>query len=218
MRRTAAASRSSASPCRSATRTRPSRWASAWCTSTSCWSTRLSALENVLLGAEAHALLHRAEAAMRGKLDALMQSTGLKVALDAKVADLPVGDRQRLEILKALGARREDPDPGRTHRGAHAAGNAIAVRGAGAAGGAGHDPPADHPQAQGGDAAVPRKSPSCAPAAWCTRRRWPTPRWPRWPRRWSAARWPSAARRGPTRQAARCGLKPPGCAVAMRWA
>ena len=31
-----------------------------------------------------------------------MQSTGLKVALDAKVADLPVGDRQRLEILKAL--------------------------------------------------------------------------------------------------------------------
>jgi simple sugar transport system ATP-binding protein len=68
---------------------------------------RLSALENVLLGAEAHALLHRAELAMRGKLDALMQSTGLRVALDAKVADLPVGDRQRLEILKALvrGAR-----------------------------------------------------------------------------------------------------------------
>ena len=31
-----------------------------------------------------------------------MQSTGLKVALDALVAELPVGDRQRLEILKAL--------------------------------------------------------------------------------------------------------------------
>jgi simple sugar transport system ATP-binding protein len=62
----------------------------------------LSALENVLLGAESHALLRRAETAMRGKLDVLMQSTGLNVALDAKVAELPVGDRQRLEILKAL--------------------------------------------------------------------------------------------------------------------
>jgi simple sugar transport system ATP-binding protein len=62
----------------------------------------LTALENVLLGAESHALLHRAESVMRGQLDTLMQSTGLKVALDAKVADLPVGDRQRLEILKAL--------------------------------------------------------------------------------------------------------------------
>jgi simple sugar transport system ATP-binding protein len=36
-----------------------------------------------------------------------MQSTGLHVKLDARVADLAVGDRQRLEILKALyrGAR-----------------------------------------------------------------------------------------------------------------
>ena len=36
-----------------------------------------------------------------------MASTGLKVALDVPVGDLPVGDRQRLEILKALyrGAR-----------------------------------------------------------------------------------------------------------------
>jgi simple sugar transport system ATP-binding protein len=68
---------------------------------------RLSALENVLLGAESFALLRRAEAAMRSKLDALMLSTGLNVDLDAQVADLPVGDRQRLEILKALvrGAR-----------------------------------------------------------------------------------------------------------------
>ena len=42
------------------------------------------------------------QSAMRARLDTLMQSTGLKVALDAQVADLPVGDRQRLEILKAL--------------------------------------------------------------------------------------------------------------------
>jgi ABC-type uncharacterized transport system ATPase subunit len=62
----------------------------------------LSALENVMLGAEPHWLLQRATAQVRGKLEALMQSTGLHVQLDALVADLAVGDRQRLEILKAL--------------------------------------------------------------------------------------------------------------------
>jgi general nucleoside transport system ATP-binding protein len=66
-----------------------------------------SALHNVMLGAEPHALLHRAEATMRDRLGSLMRATGLQVALDTPVADLPVGDRQRLEILKALvrGAR-----------------------------------------------------------------------------------------------------------------
>ncbi|WP_342617589.1 ABC transporter ATP-binding protein [Rhodoferax sp. GW822-FHT02A01] len=62
----------------------------------------LTALENVMLGAEPHWLLQRATATVRGKLDALMQSTGLHVKLDTLVADLAVGDRQRLEILKAL--------------------------------------------------------------------------------------------------------------------
>jgi len=67
----------------------------------------LSALENVMLGAEPHVLLHKAEALVRTRLTELMVSTGLKVALDALVGDLSVGDRQRLEILKALyrGAR-----------------------------------------------------------------------------------------------------------------
>jgi general nucleoside transport system ATP-binding protein len=67
----------------------------------------LTALENVMLGAEPHVLLHKAEAQVRGKLVALMASTGLRVDLDALVADLSVGDRQRLEILKTLyrGAR-----------------------------------------------------------------------------------------------------------------
>ena len=63
---------------------------------------RLSALENVMLGAEPHALLRQAQSTMRARLYNLMQSTGLKVALDVQVADLPLGDRQRLEILKAL--------------------------------------------------------------------------------------------------------------------
>ncbi len=62
----------------------------------------LTALDNLMLGAEPHVLLQRAESAMRAKLDALMRSTGLKVDLDATVADLAVGERQRLEILKAL--------------------------------------------------------------------------------------------------------------------
>ena len=67
----------------------------------------LTALENVMLGAEPHVLLHKAEAVVRTKLAALMESTGLRVDLDALVADLTVGDRQRLEILKTLyrGAR-----------------------------------------------------------------------------------------------------------------
>ncbi len=67
----------------------------------------LTALENVMLGAEPGFLLGRAEALVRPKLKQLMESTGLHVDLDAKSGDLPVGDRQRLEILKVLfrGAR-----------------------------------------------------------------------------------------------------------------
>ena len=67
----------------------------------------LSALDNVMLGAESHWLLEKAVAPVRAGLESLMQSTGLRVPLDTRVADLAVGDRQRLEILKALyrGAR-----------------------------------------------------------------------------------------------------------------
>jgi simple sugar transport system ATP-binding protein len=67
----------------------------------------LSALDNVMLGAEPEWRLSRARATVRAKLAALMQETGLLVDLDALVGDLPVGERQRLEILKALyrGAR-----------------------------------------------------------------------------------------------------------------
>ncbi len=67
----------------------------------------LSVIENVMLGAESHALLYKAERQAREQLKALMQSTGLHVPLDLRAGDLAVGDRQRLEILKALfrGAR-----------------------------------------------------------------------------------------------------------------
>jgi ABC-type uncharacterized transport system ATPase subunit len=66
-----------------------------------------SALDNVMLGAEPSWQLGKARAQVRADLETLMRDTGLVVALDKTVADLPVGERQRLEILKALyrGAR-----------------------------------------------------------------------------------------------------------------
>jgi simple sugar transport system ATP-binding protein len=66
-----------------------------------------SALDNIMLGAEPSWSLPAARREVRARLDALMRETGLAVRLDATVAELPVGERQRLEILKALyrGAR-----------------------------------------------------------------------------------------------------------------
>jgi simple sugar transport system ATP-binding protein len=67
----------------------------------------LSALDNVMLGAEPGWRLQAARAQVRAQLGVLMRDTGLQVDLDALVSELPVGERQRLEILKALyrGAR-----------------------------------------------------------------------------------------------------------------
>ena len=66
-----------------------------------------SALDNVMLGAEPSWHLPAARVQVRAKLEALMRDTGLVVDLDQTVANLPVGERQRLEILKTLyrGAR-----------------------------------------------------------------------------------------------------------------
>jgi ABC-type uncharacterized transport system ATPase subunit len=67
----------------------------------------LSALDNVMLGAEPDWRLGKARAQVRQRLERLIKETGLQVRLDLAVEDLPVGERQRLEILKALyrGAR-----------------------------------------------------------------------------------------------------------------
>ena len=62
----------------------------------------LTALDNVMLGAEPAFFLSRAKRQVRRELEALMRDTGLTVRLEATVADLPVGELQRLEILKAL--------------------------------------------------------------------------------------------------------------------
>jgi simple sugar transport system ATP-binding protein len=64
-------------------------------------------LENIILGAEQGALLKPSLTSARAELLRLEQEYGLKVDPDARIGDLPVGDQQRVEILKALyrGAR-----------------------------------------------------------------------------------------------------------------
>jgi simple sugar transport system ATP-binding protein len=62
----------------------------------------MSALDNVLLGAEPHWRLTRSRAIVLEQLKVLIQQTGLEVDLMRPVGELTVGARQRLEILKAL--------------------------------------------------------------------------------------------------------------------
>ena len=59
-------------------------------------------LENIILGVEGGRRLDRAMAAARENLHALEQRFGFDIPLDVPVAGLPVGVRQRAEILKAL--------------------------------------------------------------------------------------------------------------------
>ena len=87
---------------RSTTRTMPTHWASAWCTSISswwnasaCWTTSFWALEPNKMG-----FLQKAEA--RKKVMALSEKYGLRVDPDALVSDISVGMQQRVEILKML--------------------------------------------------------------------------------------------------------------------
>jgi ABC-type branched-subunit amino acid transport system ATPase component len=67
----------------------------------------LSVLDNVMLGTEPLWQLFSRRGAARTQLLALSQRFGLAVDPQARVADLSVGERQRVEILKALyrGAR-----------------------------------------------------------------------------------------------------------------
>jgi simple sugar transport system ATP-binding protein len=59
-------------------------------------------IENVMLGTEGGMLLAGGEARARESLRRLSAEYGLSVDPDARVGDLPVGARQRVEILKAL--------------------------------------------------------------------------------------------------------------------
>jgi ABC-type uncharacterized transport system ATPase subunit len=62
----------------------------------------LSVLDNVMLGSESlwQPFSHRAAA--RERLQVTAQRFGLQVSPDARIGDLSVGERQRVEILKAL--------------------------------------------------------------------------------------------------------------------
>ena len=64
-------------------------------------------LENVMMGAESGALLAESVTAARAELERLEKEYGLHVDPDALASELPVGQLQRVEILKALyrGAR-----------------------------------------------------------------------------------------------------------------
>ncbi len=59
-------------------------------------------LENVMLGAESGSLLANSVSAAREELERLESEYGLQVNKDAITEDLPVGEQQRVEILKAL--------------------------------------------------------------------------------------------------------------------
>ncbi|SLN74691.1 ABC transporter ATP-binding protein [Oceanibacterium hippocampi] len=59
-------------------------------------------LENVILGVEGGPVLRSGMAAARKELDRLERDYALQVDIDSMVGDLPVGLRQRVEILKAL--------------------------------------------------------------------------------------------------------------------
>jgi general nucleoside transport system ATP-binding protein len=62
----------------------------------------LSVLDNVALGTEPLWRWRRHRRAARRRLEELMRDAGLEVPLDAPVGGLSVGERQRVEILKAL--------------------------------------------------------------------------------------------------------------------
>ncbi len=62
----------------------------------------LTALDNILLGAESLFAWRHNRKKARSKIEGIMARTGLAAPLDEKIGTLSVGERQRVEILKAL--------------------------------------------------------------------------------------------------------------------
>lgn len=62
----------------------------------------LNALDNIMLGSEPLFRLRRDRSRARAKVDDIMRRSGLSAPLDVPVGQLSVGERQRVEILKAL--------------------------------------------------------------------------------------------------------------------
>ena len=63
---------------------------------------QFTVMENILLGAEGGQRLSAGRARVKAELERLERDYGLDVPLDALAGELPVGLRQRVEILKAL--------------------------------------------------------------------------------------------------------------------
>ncbi|NNE80729.1 MAG: ABC transporter ATP-binding protein [Silicimonas sp.] len=62
----------------------------------------ISALDNITLGSEPLLALRRDRKAARAKIEGIIEKSGLKAPLSIPVGRLSVGERQRVEILKAL--------------------------------------------------------------------------------------------------------------------
>ncbi len=62
----------------------------------------LSVMENIILGQEETKMGILADKESRNKVAKLSKKLGLKVRLDMLVEDIPVGEKQRVEIIKAL--------------------------------------------------------------------------------------------------------------------
>lgn len=62
----------------------------------------ISALDNITLGSEPLFALRRNQREARKKIEAIIAQSGLNAPLDTPVGRLSVGERQRVEILKAL--------------------------------------------------------------------------------------------------------------------
>lgn len=62
----------------------------------------ISVLDNITLGSEPLFAIRRNRRAARRKIESIMAQSGLNAPLDMRVGRLSVGERQRVEILKAL--------------------------------------------------------------------------------------------------------------------
>ena len=88
--------------CNLATHWLRSRRALGWCISILPWLKILMPSDNITLGAEPLFAVRRNTRLARSKIDKIIEKSGLKAPLSTPVGRLSVGERQRVEILKAL--------------------------------------------------------------------------------------------------------------------
>ena len=145
-------------------------------------------IENVGLGTQGLWSPWLDRARVRRRLMGLIDATGLDVRLNVRIGDLSIGERQRVELLKALyrGARvliLDEPTTVLTPLAGGGLGH-----GAEGAGGAGDRRPLHRPQARRDRGLVrPRRRPAAAAGRCSTYRSGRRPR-PNWRGRWSSAR------------------------------